>query len=307
MAKEWTCGNQTHYGIKLELQNNTKYRAVTIASNDCSNNALRPLIEVVYAPLTTGISNDTVCEGTKIELNADINGIQAYKYQWSSFPLGLTSNLAKVEHTPLVSTSYFLIVENNGCFIYDTVRVVVVPKPIINSIKINPTPSYVGQPVNFSSKTQGGSKFRWNFNFPIKTDTVVKESDFTYTTPGIYKIRHIVSYEDAGCSDTLWMDLKILDTDTQEFNAEIKIPNAFTPNRDNINDKFQIILPRITKDYHLWIFNRWGEKIFESDNMNESWDGSYFGKACPQGVYFYILEYLYLKKETVSGTITLFE
>jgi len=79
------------------------------------------------------------------------------------------------------------------------------------------------------------------------------------------------------------------------------------PNKDNINERFNIIKPDGVTNYSIVIFNRWGEKLFRSENTSVSWDGFYKGRICPQSVYFYILDYYYLNQNKVSGTVTILE
>lgn len=64
------------------------------------------------------------------------------------------------------------------------------------------------------------------------------------------------------------------------------IPNAFTPNGDGLNDTFGIIGKGIT-NYHLQIYNRWGNLIFESTDTQVQWDGSYLDELVPEGTYVY--------------------
>ena len=58
------------------------------------------------------------------------------------------------------------------------------------------------------------------------------------------------------------------------INGSIFVPNTFTPNGDGNNDKFEIKGENI-KDFELWIYNRWGELLFTSTDVNKTWDGSY--------------------------------
>jgi gliding motility-associated-like protein len=67
-------------------------------------------------------------------------------------------------------------------------------------------------------------------------------------------------------------------------------PNAFTDNKDGLNDSFQT-MPVFVKDYHIQIYNRWGERIFESYNKKESFDGTFKGNEVQSDVYFFIVEY----------------
>ena len=71
----------------------------------------------------------------------------------------------------------------------------------------------------------------------------------------------------------------------------IYIPDAFTPNGDGINDYYQVF-GRCARLVRINIFNRWGEKVWDADNINDKWDGKYKGESQPVGVYVYWLIYV---------------
>jgi gliding motility-associated-like protein len=90
------------------------------------------------------------------------------------------------------------------------------------------------------------------------------------------------------------------------------IPNVFTPNGDNINDLLQPFPYRFIDKVNVTILNRWGQPVFKTENLNINWNGKVdnTGEACPEGVYFYIIEVFesYLegaKKRILKGTVTL--
>lgn len=66
------------------------------------------------------------------------------------------------------------------------------------------------------------------------------------------------------------------------------IPNAFTPNGDGINDRFEVSVTGMVT-YEISIFNRWGEMIFQSDDPNKPWDGTHMQRRVPPGVYQYVI------------------
>lgn len=69
----------------------------------------------------------------------------------------------------------------------------------------------------------------------------------------------------------------------------VYVPNAFTPNADGLNDSFGGLGSGI-KDYHLIIYNRWGQLVFETEKQSDQWDGTYGGKLAPIGSYAYAIE-----------------
>ncbi len=93
---------------------------------------------------------------------------------------------------------------------------------------------------------------------------------------------------------------------------QIWIPNSFSPNNDGNNDVFiPHFVGALENDYHISIYNRWGQIVFNSDNPMYGWDGTFGQKDCPEGIYFFILEYQAKNpsqtepKKALKGTITL--
>ncbi len=83
-------------------------------------------------------------------------------------------------------------------------------------------------------------------------------------------------------------------------------PNAFTANGDGLNDSYQWV-PVFVKDFNIQIFDRYGERVFTTNNKNEPWDGKYKGSPCQEAVYFYIIRYTGWdgSDESQSGNFTL--
>lgn len=86
--------------------------------------------------------------------------------------------------------------------------------------------------------------------------------------------------------------------------ANIHIPNAFSPNNDGINDVLYVLGDDNCCEFTMKIFDRWGEKLFETNNINNGWDGTYRGKLLDVGVYAYFIVYECSNK-IEEGSITL--
>lgn len=78
--------------------------------------------------------------------------------------------------------------------------------------------------------------------------------------------------------------------------ATLFVPNAFTPNEDGINEKFGVVGQSIGK-FNMKIYNVWGEVVYETNNPNDGWDGTFKGKASPVGTYIYTINAKGLKGE----------
>ena len=119
-----------------------------------------------------------------------------------------------------------------------------------------------------------------------------------YTDTGRYDISLIATTE-KGCADTVVYDniVKV------EDGNEIRIPNAFTPNLDGptggnrYNDGRNDVFFPVTEGviaYHMQIYNRWGELLFDTNDSGKGWDGYYNGKICPPDVYIYKIDFKFI-------------
>ncbi len=94
------------------------------------------------------------------------------------------------------------------------------------------------------------------------------------------------------CGNTITYSTKYIFTNPS---PNLPFPKAFTPNGDNLNDQFGIVVDTLQQisfsSYSLSIFNRWGEKVFESTDALQRWDGTTKGKPAPTGVYLFIARY----------------
>jgi gliding motility-associated-like protein len=78
---------------------------------------------------------------------------------------------------------------------------------------------------------------------------------------------------------------------TKDCEAKIWFPNAFTPNGDGINDVFRLKFPGRAANYHLEIYNRWGQRVFESNDPAAGWNGVFFERQQPVGTYVWMVSW----------------
>lgn len=88
---------------------------------------------------------------------------------------------------------------------------------------------------------------------------------------------------------------------------EIEMSNIFTPNKDGINDYFKPAVFKGMKSGEMKIMNRWGQVIFETNDMQTGWDGTYNGKPVSDGTYFYKISYetIFEEEKTEHGYLSL--
>jgi gliding motility-associated-like protein len=137
---------------------------------------------------------------------------------------------------------------------------------------------------------------------------IVSQFTHKFSKEGKFRPCLVIDFNNT-CRDTICKDIEF------KVTKNLNIPNVFTPgNNDNLNDVFDIETLGI-EEYHLSIFNRWGQMIFETQkdgirNDGNNWTGQIENGTAlyPDGTYFYILDYRYKCEEKlskVSGTVTL--
>jgi gliding motility-associated-like protein len=115
--------------------------------------------------------------------------------------------------------------------------------------------------------------------------TVYSNASFfhQYRDTGTYLVKHVVR-NGFNCADTALVTVEI------QPQPLIFAPNAFSPNSDGDNDIYK---PSVvgSKEYHFYIYSRWGDVVFQTENPNEGWNGQKFntGSMLPQGVYTYTI------------------
>lgn len=108
------------------------------------------------------------------------------------------------------------------------------------------------------------------------------ENTFEVQEPGIYTATATIN----SCSYTDSIEIS-----NRDCACILEIPTAFSPNSDDVNETFRPIGECEMAEYHFQIFNRWGELVYETNFLEEAWDGRYKGKPAASDVFVWLLEY----------------
>jgi len=143
--------------------------------------------------------------------------------------------------------------------------------------------SSFGIKISFQNTSKNANDYFWNLS---TGETEILES-FTrnYLEDTLTLSVRLIAKNIDGCSDTSYQSLFI------ENPNVMYIPNAFTPNNDGLNTVFKPIGIYNTSEYDMQIYNRWGEIIFQTNNINQGWDGTFRGKTVENGIYIYRIFY----------------
>lgn len=232
-----------------------------------------------------------VCEGSVVQLSAS----GGFYYSW--FPTQWLSNpsTSNPSSKPQSSIVYYVRVSND-CF-SDTaaVNVIIRPLPTVNA----GTDTTIYR--NTAAILQGvsdASKVWWYPGDQLESPLLLT----TRATPLYTTMFRLYAISDYGCTN---VDSVVV---TVEPYTIILMPTGFSPNGDGLNDLFRISrYLNIAKLEEFAVFNRWGEKVFTTDNLNDGWDGTYKNAAQPMATYtWYVKAKTYDNEDVLkSGNITL--
>jgi gliding motility-associated-like protein len=166
------------------------------------------------------------------------------------------------------------VTDQNGCTVTENYLV-----PQINSFNFDVFPPFstINSGESVQLNASGAIAYTWSPSSSLNCN----DCSNPIATPTENEIYMIIGENSNGCIDTIYASVAI-----QEDNF-LYVPNTFTPDGDEFNNVF---IPSISdsfdpQSYTLLIFNRWGELIFESQDINEGWNGTYNGSMQQNGVY----------------------
>ncbi len=191
------------------------------------------------------------------------------------------------------------VISAEGCKNDSTTGIIVFPVPEADFRASQSNVSLAYPLVYFTNYSDGGFWYNWDFGDGNTSN--VSDPEHSYSEAGVYDVV-LSAVSLYGCADTAISRINVNDE------LAIYAPTAFTPNYDDINEEFKVILSNIDfETYRLTIFSRWGEVVFNSEDYEEAWDGRYNNMACNPGVYTWILTFedLYGNQYTKAGYFTL--
>lgn len=257
-----TAGNigcSTSDSVLVTVNPNPEFNVVTVAPNDCNQ--------------TLG----------SIEFIEDNQGFGPYLVNSSN---GVSSSL--VYDSLNYGSHSFTITDNNGC-LYSNEIIFSDPPNLSYEAQFNYFPKEVtnlNPTVTFENLTNGAIGSYWYNSY---TNELSHTEDYSITFPdtqGAYDVCLVADFGE-NCLDTTCVHINV--------NEELLlfVPNAFTPNDGNLNNRFTPIFnnPSNITYYSLIIFNRWGETMFESYNQAIGWNGEYAGNKAQDGIYIWQINY----------------
>jgi gliding motility-associated-like protein len=215
-------------------------------------------------------------------------GVGGFSYLWT--PSGQTTAIA----TALDSAMHTVVITDaNGCSLTDSVLVQIIQAP--NIVAMADTTLIYPNCINLTAT--GGVSYTWTPDDDLDCGSCLSPQ----ACPMIATTYCVTGVDVNGCvnSDCVLIDVEIVC-------GEVFVPSAFSPNNDGEND-LECVYSDCIENITFTIYNRWGEKVFETNDDNICWDGTWKGKLLNSAVFVYVVDGNLINGETFlqKGNISL--
>lgn len=263
-------------------------KLTAIGSDGCIADTTKPVKADAFAALNFENDSVVVCEGTSAVLTI-AHPETGIVYEWYDAPAGgskITEGNSYTISSVTQLTQLYVTAVKNGCAsprekaTAAVLAKLVQPAVVADSV----SPNFI--------------RFRWQ-EVPGAQSYEVSADGTTWGPPssGSTGVTHIVTPLRPGQEVHLWVRAKgfaacqdaVSNISVFTPQDKVFVPNSFSPNGDGVNDVIRVYGAAI-RELRFTIFNQWGEKVFETRDMNTGWDGVYKGKPQPSGVYIYVCQ-----------------
>jgi gliding motility-associated-like protein len=293
----WSPGGQSTSSIKVNTGGTYSVTVTNVSGALTCTNSDDIVVGIYPAPAISFNPDITEgCEPLSVTFS-DLSFPAMSTYNWQ-FGDGGSSTQKDPVHVYNVAGIYDItlsVVTTDGCpgeiVIPQLITVHATPDAAFTA---NPMITNINTTISFTNLTVNGQNYYWDFG--DGQNSSLQNPTHAYGLVGDYTI-WLYATTPFGCRDSVSLTLKVI-------NDELEIPNIFTPNGDGSNDRFEIkhLMDGGYPSRYLAVYNRWGRKVFESNNYQNEWDG----EGASDGVYYYVLICKGLVQDfEANGTVTI--
>jgi gliding motility-associated-like protein len=305
----WTPGGINTNTIAVSPTVTTTYTLIT--SDGCSPNDTSYINVIISNPPVATYTTSALsgCESFSVDLYSTTLGFVDCTWNF----MGVSTNSCYVNYILSAGTytAQLTTVGINGCIGVSSIATVTVfPKPNVYFYWTPEDPNILMNDITFHDQSTIGlpiTKWHWDFGdifvAPVYDTANTQNGDHTYNTPDTYPVKLIVT-NSFGCVDSITRLLKI------EDDYVIYIPNVFSPHKIGNNDIFKISgVGFQTEGFVMSIYDRWGNMIYQTTDVNKGWDGKIKGNVLAEfGTYVYkirVRDYMNREKTYVGHIIVM--
>lgn len=298
----WVLNGASLYTSKTDTFSTSLEGFYKLKVNDGKCNSLLSdpiFIRKLVIPKYTLNYNPAICINTSLALNTNAEDARNIYFKWDFGDTQTFDKAKAISHSYAATGSYMvkLAITNDYCPKYeqflkgDSVKVVLPILPSSFTLFVLADIDTVLSPLR---KDPGYTQFEW-YPSTYLNNPLIEHPLFRSNKSINYILTRTEVLTACKVEDIYKMDVSDL--------VVVSIPKAFTPNGDNLNDILKIEYGAGLKVFHfLKIFNRWGNMVFQTTNLNQGWDGNVNGNPQEMDAYTYFISYITYKDEPVSKT-----
>ena len=266
---------------------------ITIKDNNGCTKVLTNVIVALTNNLTVQTRLDTtICRGISVALTTISN---AASYSWTPTTALSNSSIASPIASPVILTRYTVVATLGQCSKQASVTINVVDQVSVNAggdvfiVK--------GNQAQLNATAINATSYLWNPAAGLSSTNILNP----VAKPDATTRYFLTVKNDVGCTATDDVLVTVVP-------YCIKVKNGFTPNGDGINDLWQVYDQYdCLKNISVFVFNRYGGKVYESRDYRNGWDGKYKGKSVPDGTYYAVLNFTLIdgKLVTIKSDLTI--
>jgi gliding motility-associated-like protein len=258
-------------------------------SNGCVHNIVTNIGLTNNLALVALPADTAICKGATFVPRITSAATQ---YSWSPTAGLSSSTVAQPTITITNNAQYVLTAYQGPCVRTATINITALQPPTVSA---GPDVTMINGDVIQLAATAGPGTYLWTPATGLSSATVLQPM----ASPSQTQTYTLTATSPQGCISTDKMTLTVLDC--------VSPMDAFTPNGDGINDKWLVNLRACYTRALVEVFNRYGNRVFRSENYQNDWDGRWEGKALPDGTYYYVitLELINGKKTYVKGNVSI--
>lgn len=235
------------------------------------------------------VDDNQVCEPAVFVLHNTTDPTLIGTFQWNISDGSTYSNQMTLNTTEMVAGSYdvqLTVTSLDGCVGTLTIDDFIIANPKPHAVFQYPSPiKMFNTTVPFTNTSTSAVSYQWEFEQGAPSSSTEENPKISFPdgVPGQYDVM-LIATSDMGCLDTSYQTVIIVEE------VLLYVPNAFTPDGDEFNQTWGVFIEGVdVSDFELYIYNRWGQIVWESHDVDASWDGTYASIPVQEGMYTWTL------------------
>ncbi len=300
----WTPGGASSSSVKASPDSTKIYSVIVTDNNGCTADTAFEVMVSQLPEIKYSVSDSEGCAPLCVNFINQSNAVSCI-WDLGGGNFSVSDDFVKCYNSAGDFPFSLTITDVNGCSntLLNTGIIKVHPVPVAAFLPNTNQATILSPVIDFKNNSVGANAFVWDFGDGVTSNVTSLYVSHTYEDTSTYNVM-LIAMNEFGCKDTAYKNILI------KSEYEIFVPNAFTPNGDGANEIFMpLTYYKEVATFNMSVFDRWGDLIFETNNLNIGWDGIANGGTdiAQEDVYIWKVSVKLLdgEKHNYTGHVTL--